>query len=149
MSGNADREMTLDEWVGQLPGHHAAREELKALRAEKYNVRTVLRGHVPTCSALKAFLGTASEDPGCDCGFQVASAAGLGAEVYRAFVASTRGAHEHMRSRARDLAAYVQHRTDCATRTSFVSQDLKVTMQPCSCGLSDALRGVGAIEVRT
>jgi hypothetical protein len=42
------------------------------------DVKVAVRGHTPECSAMRDFLGTASEDPGCDCGFQEATARGVG-----------------------------------------------------------------------
>lgn len=62
----------------------AALDELGT--ADLAHVRAALRGHLDDCSAKKPFFGTASEDSGCDCGFQAATDAGIGKEVLDAIL---------------------------------------------------------------
>ncbi len=52
MSGESQREMTLDEWVERLPEIHSARKEYAALKAmvEKLTAHNTTKNKIKPCS---------------------------------------------------------------------------------------------------
>ena len=67
-------------WSADDPGHTLAREIEHA--------RIAIRGHTKDCPAARPSAAPASADP-CDCGFQEATAGGLGKEVIDALIAES------------------------------------------------------------
>lgn len=59
MSGDCQREMTLDEWVERLPETHRARKEYAALKAEVEKFTSTNSAMVP-CPKFKV-------NASCDC----------------------------------------------------------------------------------
>ena len=50
MSGDCQREMTLDEWVERLPEIHSARKEYAALKAMVEKFTSTNKPIMPVCS---------------------------------------------------------------------------------------------------